>query len=102
MRIFFSALFVYLIFMYKKVYLICMCVVCRTLPHQKSSAYIFCSSKVMRYEALCFGVLLLLLRLLLSTVLCAYTVMISLVVQITRDFESQLKSSGHATHSQSF
>ena len=56
----------------------------------------------MRYEALCFGVLLLLLRLLLSTVLCAYTVMISLVVQITRDFESQLKSSGHATHSQSF
>ena len=41
-------------------------------------------------------VLLPLLLLLLSTVMCACTaLMISLVVVISRDFESQLKSSGH-------
>ena len=44
----------------------------------------------LRYKALCFGVLLLFLRmlllLLLSTVFCACTVMIFLVVVITRDF----------------
>ena len=41
----------------------------------------------MRYKPQCFGLLLLLL----STVLCACTVMISLVVVITQDFESQVK-----------
>ena len=70
----------------------------------------------MRYKALCVFrcaiavvsgaaaplLLLLLLLLLLSIVVCACTVMISLVVVISRDFESQLKSSGHATHNHSF
>ena len=68
-------------------------------------------SKVMGYKALCFGAryccclgaVAPLLLLLLSTVMCACTaVMISLVVVICRDFESQLKSSGHATPSHSF
>ena len=77
-----------------------MFVACCTLTHQKSSIiFVPGSSKVMRYKALCFGALLLLL---LSTVMCACTVMISLVLVIPGDFESQLKSSGHATHTHSF
>ena len=69
------------------------------------------SSKVMRYKALCFSAryccclvaVTPLLLLLLSTVMCACTaVMISLAIVTCRDFESQLKSSGHATHSHSF
>ena len=69
----------------------------------------------MRYKPPCFGILLVLLWvlllccptataavLLLSTVLCACKVVIFLVVVITRDFESQLKSAGHAKHSQPF
>ena len=66
---------------------------------------------MMRYKALCFvarycccsGAVAPLLLLLLSTVMFACTaVMISLVVVISRDFESQLKSAGHATDSYSF
>ena len=94
-----------------------MFVVCCTLTavHIKRALPVnFCtrySSKVMRYKALCFGAryccclgaVAPLLLLLLSTVMCACTaVMISLVVVISRDFESQLKSSGHAIHSHSF
>ena len=51
-----------------------MFVVCCTLTHQKSSL-IFApgSSKVMRYKALCFGALWLLLRVLLSAAAAAAT-----------------------------
>ena len=82
--------------------------------HQKSSITLvhgIVSSKVMRHKALCFsaryccclGAVAPLLLLLFSTVMCACTaVMVSLAVVISRDFESQLKSSGHATHSHSF
>ena len=64
------------------------------------SAVFRCSSNVAAGTA----APLLLLLLLLSAVLCACTVMITLllVVMITRDFESQLKSSGRVTYSQSF
>ena len=88
-----------------------MCVVCCTLTHQKSSIFFvdaLLQSAVFRCAinnvAAGTAAPLLLLLLLLSTVLCACTVMIALllVVVITRDFESQMKSSGRVTHSQSF
>ena len=87
-----------------------MCVVPCTLTHQKSSIFFvdaLLQSAVFRCAinvAAGTAAPLLLLLLLLSAVLCACTVMIALllVVVITRDFESQLKSSGRVTHSQSF
>ena len=76
--------------------------------HQKSSITLvhgivlrwWATKRCVSVRAIAVGWVLLLL---LSTVMCAYTdVMISLVVVISRDFESQFKSSGHATHSHSF
>ena len=105
--VFFSAVFVYLIYMCNKVLLDIY--VCSMLyAYTSKELYIFYSSKVMCNKALCFCTIAVAagadapLLLLLSTVLCACTVIIFLVVVITRNFESQMKSSGHAAHSQSF
>ena len=60
-----------------------MCLVFCRIPHLSKKLYNFGSFKVMRYMSRAAAPLLLLLLLLLSTVLCACTVMISLVVVIT-------------------
>ena len=109
-RSIFSAVFVYLVFMCKNV-LLDLHVRSMLYAYTSKKLYIFCRYALQSVVFRCAisvaagtAAPLVLLLLPFSTVLCACMVMIALllVVVITRDFESQLKSSGRVTHSQSF